>query len=119
MPGQAESRVHTSVEIYAHNNGSQESVPAWVAFDRKVTTKVIKKRFSDSMVISKRLFMKREKKPIGSDSKELIMLIHRVNIYFYLEDDTVHVSEPKTENSGIPQGKFKFIFISRNIDQKT
>jgi DUF1126 PH-like domain len=27
-----------------------------------------------------------------------------VNIYFYLEDDSVHVSEPKTPNSGIPQG---------------
>ncbi|KAJ3091880.1 EF-hand domain-containing member C2 [Quaeritorhiza haematococci] len=30
--------------------------------------------------------------------------IRRVNIYFYLEDDTIHVSEPKTNNSGIPQG---------------
>jgi hypothetical protein len=27
-----------------------------------------------------------------------------VNIYFYLDDDTIHVSEPKTANSGIPQG---------------
>ncbi|KAJ3078719.1 EF-hand domain-containing member C2, partial [Rhizoclosmatium hyalinum] len=26
------------------------------------------------------------------------------NIYFYLEDDTIHVSEPKYANSGIPQG---------------
>lgn len=36
----------------------------------------------------------------------MIQLTARVNIYFYLEDDTVHVSEPKTENSGIPQGEF-------------
>lgn len=27
-----------------------------------------------------------------------------VNVYFYLEDDSVHVSEPKTQDSGIPQG---------------
>lgn len=31
-------------------------------------------------------------------------LTYRVNIYFYLEDDTIHVSEPRSENSGIPQG---------------
>ncbi|KAJ3202523.1 EF-hand domain-containing member C2 [Entophlyctis luteolus] len=29
--------------------------------------------------------------------------VRRVNIYFYLEDDTIHVSEPKYANSGIPQ----------------
>lgn len=27
-----------------------------------------------------------------------------MNIYFYLEDDTIHVSEPVSVNSGIPQG---------------
>lgn len=32
-------------------------------------------------------------------------VLPRVDIYFYLEDDTIHVSEPKTSNSGIPQGK--------------
>jgi hypothetical protein len=26
-------------------------------------------------------------------------------VYFYLEDDSVHVSEPKTPDSGIPQGE--------------
>lgn len=48
--------------------------------------------------------MKREKKLIELDSKLRLDSKSRVNIYFYLEDDTVHVSEPKTENSGIPQG---------------
>ena len=27
-------------------------------------------------------------------------------IYYYLEDDTLHIMEPKVENSGIPQGVF-------------
>jgi hypothetical protein len=27
-------------------------------------------------------------------------------IYFYLEDESIHVAEPKQQNSGIPQGVF-------------
>ena len=30
--------------------------------------------------------------------------IRKCIIYFYLEDDTIQVLEPKQENSGIPQG---------------
>ena len=30
----------------------------------------------------------------------------RCVIYFYLEDDSIHVAEPKQQNSGIPQGVF-------------
>lgn len=32
--------------------------------------------------------------------------IRRCEIYYYLEDDSVHVNELKEENSGIPQGYF-------------
>lgn len=35
--------------------------------------------------------------------------IRRCLIYYYLTDNTIHVNEPKIENSGIPQG----IFIRR------
>ena len=56
------------------------------------------------MDIFRKPFMKKEKKRIALDSKLWLDSKSRVNIYFYLEDDTVHVSEPKTENSGIPQG---------------
>lgn len=31
--------------------------------------------------------------------------IRQVNIYYYLEDDSMSVIEPVVENSGIPQGK--------------
>lgn len=30
--------------------------------------------------------------------------VRKCVLYYYLEDDTVHVSEPKQDNSGIPQG---------------
>ncbi|KAJ3379991.1 EF-hand domain-containing member C2 [Entophlyctis sp. JEL0112] len=39
-----------------------------------------------------------------NESREEHYRIRRCNIYFYLEDDTIHVSEPKYANSGIPQG---------------
>lgn len=32
--------------------------------------------------------------------------IRLCNIYYYLEDDTIHITELKEENSGIPQGYF-------------
>lgn len=32
--------------------------------------------------------------------------IRKCIIYFYLDDDTIHIIEPKVQNSGIPQGVF-------------
>ncbi len=32
--------------------------------------------------------------------------IRKCIIYFYLNDGTIYVTEPKIENSGIPQGVF-------------
>lgn len=32
------------------------------------------------------------------------MRVRKVVVYYYLEDDTMHVSEPRVDNSGIPQG---------------
>ena len=31
--------------------------------------------------------------------------MHHIELYYYLEDDSMHVSEPKVENSGIPQAR--------------
>ena len=36
--------------------------------------------------------------------------IRKCIIYYYLEDDTIHIIEPRVENSGIPQG----IFLKRH-----
>ena len=30
--------------------------------------------------------------------------VHHVEVYYYLEDDSLHVSEPRVQNSGLPQG---------------
>ncbi|KAI9209542.1 uncharacterized protein BJ171DRAFT_453694 [Polychytrium aggregatum] len=86
LRGQNESKLKTSAEMYPHANNMGESVPAWVAFDRKVL------RFY--AYFQEAVHEKREEQ----------YRVRKVNIYFYLEDDTVHVSEPKTPNSGIPQG---------------
>ena len=80
------------------------------------------------MHISKKLFKKKEKRCLESEGKIaqnlilrsriwfqsaqdslgvcliLISLFSRCKMYFYLEDDSIQVIEPKVENSGIPQG---------------
>ena len=38
----------------------------------------------------------------------------RCKIYFYLEDDSIQVIEPKVNNSGIPQGLFLWNLMKGN-----
>ncbi|KAI8618765.1 hypothetical protein BC830DRAFT_1165937 [Chytriomyces sp. MP71] len=84
--GQAEATIASSVDKYPHSKAIGDCVPAWLAFDRKVL------RFY--AYFQEAVHEKREEQ----------YRVRRVNIYFYLEDDTIHVSEPKYANSGIPQG---------------
>lgn len=35
--------------------------------------------------------------------------IRKVVIYYYLADDTIHVAEPKEDNSGLPQVKLQSV----------
>uniref|UniRef100_A0A7S3G5F9 DM10 domain-containing protein n=1 Tax=Palpitomonas bilix TaxID=652834 RepID=A0A7S3G5F9_9EUKA len=65
-----------------------DCVPSWVAFDRKVL------RFA---AYFKEGVVERPNEPYR---------VRNCEIFFYLEDNTIHVSERKTENSGIPQGVF-------------
>jgi len=64
------------------------ALPEWVAYDRKVL------RFwchvSENIIFS---------------NEESLRYRHFI-IYYYLEDDTIHMSEQRVENSGIPQGIF-------------
>ncbi|XP_049621178.1 EF-hand domain-containing protein 1 [Suncus etruscus] len=62
-------------------------VPAHVAFDKKVL------KFSAYF---------QEDVPMSTEEH---YRIRQVNIYYYLEDDSMSVMEPIVENSGIPQGK--------------
>lgn len=70
----------------------EERLPAWVAYDRKVLRYYA--YFKESVV----------------SSAIETWRVRKCVIYYYLEDDSVHVAEPKQENSGIPQG----VFIKRH-----
>jgi len=71
--------------------------PAWVAFDRKVL------RFNCFF------------KEAVNESRLENYRIRNCVMYYYLEDDSMHVSEPKVENSGIPQGERKgTVFLKRH-----
>merc|ERR1719183_3230296 len=71
--------------------------PAWVAFDRKVL------RFNCYF------------KESVHESRLENYRIRNCTLYYYLEDDSMHISEPKIENSGIPQGERKgTVFLKRH-----
>ncbi len=77
----AEPRSHLAVL-----GGSR--LPSWVEFDRKVL------RFSG--------YWKEAsfQTALGSDNWR----VHQIILYYYLEDDTLHVAEPPQGNSGLAQG---------------
>jgi len=63
-------------------------LPSWVAYDRKVI------RFYGFF-----------EEGVQASAAET-WRIRKCVIQFYLEDDSIHITEPKVENSGIPQGAF-------------
>lgn len=69
-----------------------EKLPAWVAYDRKVLRFYcyFKENIHESTIETNR--------------------IRRCVLFFYLEDDSIHIAEPRIQNSGIPQG----VFIKRH-----
>lgn len=67
-------------------------LPSWLAYDRKVLRFYA---FFKEAVYSSQVENFRTRKCV---------------IYYYLEDNSIHVAEPKQENSGIPQG----VFIKRH-----
>jgi hypothetical protein len=67
-------------------------LPRWVAYDRKVC------RFYGYF-----------KEAVFSSRIENFR-VRKCEIYYYLEDESIHIVEPKIENSGIPQG----VFIKRH-----
>lgn len=79
-----ELQPHHNPSLYPHSIGPK--LPSWLAYDKKVL------RFSGYFQES---LQEVYKAPYQ---------IRKIKIYFYLEDDTMQVSEPRTDNSGIPQG---------------
>ncbi|KAK3754025.1 hypothetical protein QZH41_020312, partial [Actinostola sp. cb2023] len=81
LPGQKLSPKHSFFP-----KGVGPEAPAWVAFDRQVLC--FDAYFQEAV----------------HEKREEQYRIRRCKIYFYLEDDSIQVIEPKVENSGIPQG---------------
>jgi hypothetical protein len=78
-----------SRSVFKHSSLDQEEfmeVPAWDALDRHVL------RFNGYF-----------KEAVVETNLENYR-VRKVVIYYYLEDDTVQVTEPRQDNSGIPQG---------------
>eukprot|EP00823_Brevimastigomonas_motovehiculus_P004863 TRINITY_DN3324_c0_g1_i1.p1 TRINITY_DN3324_c0_g1~~TRINITY_DN3324_c0_g1_i1.p1 ORF type:complete len:608 (-),score=185.75 TRINITY_DN3324_c0_g1_i1:312-2135(-) len=67
---------------------SESKMPAWLAYDRKVLR-----------------YYAYFKESVHSSSLENYR-VRRCVIYYYLEDGSMHIAEPRQENSGIPQGVF-------------
>jgi len=87
----------TGASIGAPAMNKSQQQPAWVAFDRKVL------RFNCYF------------KESVHESRLENYRIRNCVLYYYLEDDTMHISEPKVENSGIPQGERKgTVFLKRH-----
>lgn len=72
----------------ARNTYRPAIAPAWLKHDRQVL------RFDAFF-----------QEPVFEDPKENYR-VRRCALFFYLEDGTIMISEPKVENSGIPQGTF-------------
>lgn len=66
--------------------GSGSDLPAWVAFDRQVLC--FDAYFQEAV----------------HEKREEQYRIRNCKIYFYLEDDSIQVIEPRSKNAGIPQG---------------
>lgn len=75
-----------SSRLYPNNAQDGESVPAWVAFDRQVL------RFDAYF------------REAVHEKRDENYRIRKCTIFFYLEDDSIQVTEHRVKNSGIPQG---------------
>lgn len=66
--------------------GEGSCLPAWVAFDRQVLC--FDAYFQEAV----------------HEKREEQYRVRNCKIYFYLEDDSIQVIEPRSKNSGVPQG---------------
>lgn len=74
------------------NDAIPKIAPKWLKYDRQVL------KFSAYF-----------QEPVVEDPNENYRVRH-CTMFYYLEDDTLHIVEPRIENSGVPQG----IFLKRH-----
>lgn len=70
-----------------------KELPGWIAFDKQILT--FDAYFQEAM-------WEVDKCPFQ---------IRKVKIYFYPEDGTIQVNEPRVDNSGMAQGNYKFFIL--------
>lgn len=87
-PPAPQERGLSSSTVHPSQQSLQERVPAWVEYDRKVLR-----------------FYAYFRESVTESNLESFRL-RKCVIYHYLEDQTLHITEPKQQNSGIPQGEF-------------
>lgn len=73
--------------------GSGPALPAWVAFDKQVLA--FDAYFQEAV----------------QEKREEQYRVRPCKIYFYLEDDSIQVIEPRSKNTGVAQGNKYFLFL--------
>ncbi|XP_074657538.1 EF-hand domain-containing family member C2-like [Tubulanus polymorphus] len=81
LPGQ---KLKPKSSVFPRGEGAD--LPAWVAFDRQVLC--FDAYFQEGV----------------NEKREEQYRVRGCKIYFYLEDDSIQVIEPRIKNSGVPQG---------------
>lgn len=81
MPGSVQPSVYSKIP-----RGEGGNLPAWVAFDKQALS--FDAFFQEGV----------------TESRVEKFRMRRVKIYFYLEDDSIQVVEPRTRNAGMNQG---------------
>eukprot|EP00753_Platysulcus_tardus_P019701 PLAT7443.1.p2 GENE.PLAT7443.1~~PLAT7443.1.p2 ORF type:complete len:821 (+),score=484.69 PLAT7443.1:99-2561(+) len=94
--GRAPAAAVTVGGVAAKKSGkapAKPAPPAWLLFDREVL----------------RFYM--YFKEAVTESREENFRVRKCTLMFYLEDSSIHISEPREDNSGIPQG----VFFKRSV----
>lgn len=92
LPFQLSKPPHSSIP-----RGTGADLPSWVAFDKQVLN--FDAYFQEAVF----------------ESREEQYRIRKCKVYFYLEDDSIQIVEPRMKNSGIPQGRRKVIFYNLQV----
>jgi len=79
--GQDTRKMHSQIPA-----GEGSPLPAWLAFDRQVLS--FDAFFQEAV----------------NERREEQFRVRECKVYFYLEDDSIQVIEPRLRNSGVPQG---------------
>lgn len=81
LPGQRRPASHSR-----YPPGEGGNMPSWVAFDKQVLC--FDAYYQEGV----------------QESRNEQFRVHHCKVYFYLEDDSIQVIEPRLKNSGLPQG---------------